>query len=280
MTRVRPALITAACATIAIVAVGFFARPLGDRDATHVVAVRAGGGDVPSNLLRVYVELSAPMEPGAAHAHLHLMDSDGREIKDALLELREELWTPDHRRLTLLFDPGRVKRGLRSNVEMGPPLVAGRRYRLVIDSAWRDARNHPLAATYTQELRVAGFDSVSPDPSRWSISSPVRDTRDTLRVGFGEALDHALALRLIGVVDARGGRIRGTVALSRDDRTWMFVPESTWPGEARLRVDPALEDLAGNNLARPFDTDRQRGGRVADSAVADTSARIVPVIVR
>ena len=60
----------------------------------------------------------------------------------------------------------------------------------------------------------------------------------------------------------------------------MFVPERPWPGEARLRVDPALEDLAGNNLARPFDSDRLNGDRAADAAVADTTPRIVPVIVR
>jgi len=277
VTRGRPALIAAACATIAIAALGFLARPIADGNATRVVAVRAGGGDVPSNLLRLYVELSAPMEPGSAYEHVHLLDSDGREIRDAFLELREELWSPDHRRLTLLFDPGRVKRGIRANVEMGLPFLAGHRYRLVIDSLWRDARNLPLRGAFTQELRVAGFDSVSPDPSRWSLSSPRSDTRDALRVEFGEPLDHALATRLITVVDSRGVPIRGTVALSDGDRLWTFVPAVDWPRSAQLRVDPALEDLAGNNLVRLFDSDRPHAGPRVEAAVADTLPRMIGI---
>jgi len=277
VTRGRPALIAAACATIAIVALGFLARPIADGNATRVVAVRAGGGDVPSNLLRLYVELSAPMEPGSAYEHVHLIASDGKEIHDAFLVLREELWSPDHRRLTLLFDPGRLKRGIRANVEMGAPLVAGRRYRLVVDSLWRDARNLPLHGAFRQELRVAGFDSVSPDPARWSISAPRRNTRDTLRVGFGESLDHALAMRLITVVDARGAGILGAVTLSADDREWCYVPAGVWQDDVRLRVDPALEDLAGNNLVRPFDSDRARGGSAAEAAVTDTIPRTIAI---
>jgi hypothetical protein len=276
----RLPLITAVCATTAVVALGFLARPTANRDATHVVAVHAGGGEVPSNLLRVYVELSAPMEPGAAYEHIRLTDSEGRDVKDALLELREELWTPDHRRLTLLFDPGRLKRGIRSNVEMGPPLVAGHRYHLVIDSAWRDARNSALAAPFAEELRVAGFDSISPDPSRWTMSSPRNNTRDPLRVDFGEPLDHALAMRMITIVDSHGSRIPGLLRLSHDDRTWTFVPATAWPREARLRVEPALEDLAGNNLTRLFDSDRLRAGSALEAALGDTDARIIPVIVR
>ena len=266
-----------ASAAIAIAALGFFARPISSpatHDATYVTAVRAGGGDVPANLLRVYIELSAPMEPGSAYEHIHLMADDGQEVKNAFLELREELWTPDHRRLTLLFDPGRVKRGIRANVEMGAPLVEGRRYRLVIDSAWRDARNATLAESHTQELRVAAIDSSSPDPLRWRLSATRRNSFDTLRVEFGEALDHALALRLISVVDDRGSRLPGRTALSSDDRIWMFVPMMPWSAGARLRVEPALEDLAGNNLVRPFDSGR-RGG--AERAIADTEPRFVAI---
>jgi hypothetical protein len=274
-----PSLVTAAaCAAAVAVALGASARTLVGRDATHVVAVHAGGGDVPSNLLRVYVELSAPMEPGEAYGHIRVVDDSGHEVRGALLELREELWSPDHRRLTLLFDPGRVKRGIRSNVEMGPPLVAGRRYRLVIDSAWRDARNRPLAASYEQELRVSDFDGTSPDPSRWMLSRPGRVTREPLRADFGEPLDHALALRYVTVVDARGARIAGRAMLSDDDRTWTFTPDVKWgTSEVALRVDPQLEDLAGNNLTRPFDSDRDRGEKDAERAIADTAPRLVRV---
>ena len=273
--RMRPLAIAAACATVAAIALGITARPLGTPSATHVVAVRAGGGDVPENLLRVYVELSAPMEPGEAYDHVRVVDEQGQEVHGALLELREELWSPDLRRLTLLFDPGRVKRGIRANVEMGPPLVAGRRYRLMIDAGWRDARNRPLAAPFAQELRVAGFDSTSPDPSRWTLSPPTRGTREPMRADFGEPLDHALALRLVSVVDGTGVRVAGRATLSDDDRVWTFTPDANWKAEAlAIRVDPQLEDLAGNNLVRVFDSDRAHGARAAEAAVRDTNPRL------
>jgi hypothetical protein len=279
--RVRSFVIAGACAAGVAAALGFTARTLVGHDATYVVAVRAGGGDVPSNLLRVYVELSAPMEPGDAYQHIRVMDDLGREVESALLELREELWSPDHRRLTLLFDPGRVKRGIRANLEMGAPLVDGHTYRLVIDSRWRDAQNHPLAASYAQELRVAGFDSTSPDPATWKRSSPTRDTREAFRVDFGEPLDHALALELVSVVAANGTRVAGRSRLSDDDRRWTFVPDANWTaGPFALRVDPQLEDLAGNNLTRPFDADLVRGARVAEASVRDTNPRLVPIQLR
>ena len=59
----------------------------------------------------------------------------GVKFTGAFLALDQELWDPVRRRITLLFDPGRVKRGVRTNLESGAPLVAGRRYRLVIDDA-------------------------------------------------------------------------------------------------------------------------------------------------
>ena len=279
MKWIRPAAIGA---VIAVVAVGFFARPITHSDdvATRVVAVRAGGGVVPSNLLRLYVELSAPMEPGGAYEHIHLRDEKGRELNDAFLVLREELWSPDYRRLTVLFDPGRVKRGIRSNVEMGQPLTDGRRYQLVIDSGWHDANNRPLAAPYTQELRVTGVDSVGPDPQRWSISSPQVGTQESLRIDFGESLDHALATRLITVVDSLGTNVDGRVAMSADDRHWSFLPSHAWRAGVRLRVDPALEDLAGNNVMRPFDRVRVSSGGVSDAALTDTTPRLIPLVRR
>lgn len=272
-------LTVAATAAIAVVGLAFAAGARVARDATHVVAIRAGGGDVPSNLLRVYIELSAPMEPGSAYEHIHLVDDVGGEVRDAFLELREELWSPDRQRLTLLFDPGRVKRGIRANLEMGLPLVAGRRYRLVVDSLWRDARDRPLARQFVQQLRVAGFDSIAPDPSLWLLSSPRANTRETLRVSFGESLDHALAMRLINVVDADGAPLDGSVALGVTDRIWTFTPARAWRHGVRLRVDPALEDLAGNNLVRRFDRDRVGASHVSDAALADTTRRFVPIVV-
>ena len=67
----------------------------------------------------------------------------------------EELWDPNFQRLTMTFDPGRIKRGLTSNETMGPPIAEGKRYTLVIDRDWPDARGVPHGGRLPQNLFAA-----------------------------------------------------------------------------------------------------------------------------
>ena len=242
---------------------------------TRVVAVHPSLDRVPSNMLRWYVEFSSAMEPGTAHEHVQLLDEAGRPVEDAFLRVDEELWDNDRRRLTLLFDPGRVKRGVRTNLEMSAPLVAGHRYRLVIDATWRDASGAALASGFDKEFDVGPFDGASPDPARWELTAPDAGTREPLRVRFTEALDHALAGRMV-TVEGGGRSVEGKVALAHGDSTWAFVPEAPWKaGTYFLRVDAALEDLAGNSVARVFDADRQRGAPPAEEGARRGAWRTV-----
>jgi hypothetical protein len=233
---------------------------------TRILAVHPDVDRVPSNLLRWYIEFSSPMEPGSALDHVRLLDEAGRPVEDAFLRVAEELWDGERRRLTLFFDPGRVKRGVRQNVEMGAPLTAGHRYRLVVDAGWKDARGAALASGFDREFDVAPFDSMSPAPARWRLVPPKAGTRDPLRVSFGEPLDHALAARMLSV-EQSGRRAPGVAELGRADSVWLFTPSRAWqPGAYTLRVDAALEDLAGNSVARVFDADRGGGAPGAEEA--------------
>lgn len=242
---------------------------------TRVVGVYPTVDRVPSNLLRWYLEFTAPMEPGMAHEHVRLLDETGRPVENALLRVEEELWDPARRRLTLLFDPGRVKQGVRTNVEMGPPLVVGHRYRLVIDAAWRDATGATLASGFEKEFDAGSSDRASPDPARWRLAVPRAGTLEPLRVAFGEALDHALAQRML-TVQGRGSRVEGRVELADGDSVWNFFPSAAWdPGGYVLRVDPALEDLAGNSVARVFDADRRRSAPGTDIGARAGASRTV-----
>ena len=223
---------------------------------TRVVAIHPSSATLPSNLLRWYVEFSAPMEAGNALGYVHLLDESGREVTGAFLALDQELWDPERRRITLLFDPGRVKRGVRTNLESGAPLVAGRRYRLVIDDRWPDGNGAALASGAELAFDVASADRQSPDPNRWRLTPPAAAGRAALRVAFGEPLDHALAARLVSVYDALGTRVAGAAELAANDSVWLFVPDRPWrEGEYALRVDAALEDIAGNSVAHVFDAD-------------------------
>src|SRR5439155_11445709 len=90
------------------------------------------------NQLRMYLYFSAPMGIQPARDLVHLVDEHGNEVIDAFLPLSVSLWNVDHTRYTLLFDPGRVKRGILPNRLMGQPLARGKRYTLVVDPGWRD----------------------------------------------------------------------------------------------------------------------------------------------
>ena len=212
--------------------------------------------------------------------HVRVLDDTGQPVPAVFLQLNEDLWDAERRSVTLLVDPGRIKRGIRSNLELGAPFVAGRRYRLVIDSTLRDAAGAPIAATYRRDLRIEGFDSVSPDPARWTLSSPRAGTREALRVVFAEPLDHALALRMIRVVGLSGAPLSGRAELESHDGIWSFLPDSPWPeADVMLQIDADLEDLAGNSVRRVFDSDRLTGGRAVEAAARarDERARRIRV---
>jgi hypothetical protein len=231
-------------------------------------------------MLRWYVELSSPMDPGAALEHVRLLDEAGRPIEGAFLRVDEELWDPARRRLTLLFDPGRVKRGVRTNLELGAPLIAGHRYRLVVDGAWRDAAGAPLASGFDKQFEAGPPDAIAPDPGAWQVSEPRAGTRDVLRLALGEAMDHALALRMIRIEHERSV-VRGRAELSHGDSIWTFTPSSPWRRSGYVvRVDAALEDVAGNSVARVFDADRRRGAPGAEQASGGGASRTLEVPVR
>jgi hypothetical protein len=94
--------------------------------ATFVEHVYPSTSRVPENLLKLYLHFSGPMSKGEAFKRLHLFERSGSEVNLPFLEIAEELWDREFKRLTILFDPGRIKRDLVPNKEVGPPLQAGK----------------------------------------------------------------------------------------------------------------------------------------------------------
>jgi len=88
---------------------------------------------------------------------------------------------------------------------------------------------------------------------------PQSGKADPLLVQFPESLDHALLQRMLWVVDASGKRVDGTVRVGREETVWGLLPEKPWAaGAYRLTIDTALEDLAGNSIASPFEVPEGR----------------------
>ena len=84
---------------------------------------------LPSNQLRLYIYFSAPMSRGQAVQHVHVLDENGKVLQgpQAVFLPGEELWDPNYQRLTMTFDPGRIKRGLTSNEKSVLPIAEGKR---------------------------------------------------------------------------------------------------------------------------------------------------------
>ncbi len=226
---------------------------------TVVTEVYPTAETLPQNLLKFYLHFSAPMSRGRIYEHIHLLGEDGTPVELPFLEIDEELWNPEMTRLTLFLDPGRIKRGVRPLEEVGPALSAGRRYTLRVDADWLDARGAGLKGPFEKRFGVTTPDREPPDPARWRIQAPRAGTREPVTVRFEKPMDQALALRLIRVKSAAGRTF-----LAEHETEWRFTPETAWKtGRFELTFPATIEDLAGNNVGKPFEVDLEQGTQPA-----------------
>jgi len=211
---------------------------------------------LPENQLKFYLHFSAPMSQGDSYRHIRLLDAGGKPVDLPFLVLDQELWDPTGTRFTLLFDPGRIKRGLKPREEFGPALEQGKRYTLVIDRAWKDAEGTPLDVGFRKAFSVGPPDDTQPDPKTWKLRPPAPGSRAALRVTFPEPMDHALLQRLVWVLGPDGKNLPGKLAVAEGETVWLFTPDRPWSeGSYSLVADARLEDLAGNSIAQPFEVD-------------------------
>lgn len=236
---------------------------------TRVVGAYPTATVLPENQLRMYIEFSAPMGLMDGLPHVRLLGEQGETVIDPFLPLDVNLWNEDRTRFTLLFDPGRVKRGILPNEQLGRSLVAGRRYTLVVDEGWRDGAGQPLASAFRREFTVGPPQERALDPAGWRLDVPAAGTRDRLTVTFPVPLDYGLLQRALGVAGDTGERLGGEIRLEAAETRWTFTPREPWrAGGYRLVAAPTLEDVAGNRIGRPFEVAMlsEVGARGATSA--------------
>jgi hypothetical protein len=234
-----------------------FSPPPDDAIPSTVVDEVFPSGDLlPENLLRFYVHFTAPMQRGQARDHIALLGPDGQPVTAALFNAPMELWDPAMQRLTVLLDPGRIKRSVGPNAELGPPLRQGSRYTLVIGAALIDAKGHPLRERFAKSFYVAAAIRKAVDPRLWKLVPPASGTRQPLTLMFPAPLDRALLSRLIRVVGDDRGPVSGDIAIDGNETRWAFTPKSDWQSRPyRIEIDASLEDVSGNSVAVPFDVD-------------------------
>jgi hypothetical protein len=197
------------------------------------------------------------MREGWAGRAIEVRRAESNErVDDVFLPGGLELWDRERKRLTLLLDPGRIKRGLLPHEQRGYPLTEGEQIVIRIDAAWPDAEGRPLRAAAERRFRVGPSLHSRVEPSAWRWDVPKAHSRGALTVAFGRSLDYALVQSMLVVEDADGVRVPGDVVLGAGEEAWRFRPRVPWAASHyNLVVDPRLEDVAGNSVARVFDRD-------------------------
>ena len=209
---------------------------------------------LPENLLRFYVCFSNSMQRGRALEEISLLDSDGQTVADALYRPPVELWDRTMRRLTVLLDPGRLKRWVGPNVALGPPLKAGQPYTLEIGLGMIDLYGRPLRERFRKSFLVGDPVREHISVEHWEILPPVTGSRQAVVVTFTTPLDWALLLQTIIIGSADGSVIAGQVVVDQCERRWSFTPTSPWvAGMYHIHVRSSLEDVCGNSITGAFD---------------------------
>jgi hypothetical protein len=206
---------------------------------------------LPANALKFYLHFSQPMEQGVFLDRLRLLEAAGKEVIGPFRET--ELWSPDGKRLTVWFHPGRQKAGVNLNEEEGPVLRENMKHTLVISCSWRSTSGVALGKEVRFDFQVGPADHEMPVMAKWQIMAPKSGTREPLAVRFDESLDPAM---LASALSVHRGAESVPVEIEVDGLNWRAIPAQSWTaGSYELRADPNLEDLAGNNLTKPFEVD-------------------------
>lgn len=203
---------------------------------------------LPANTLRFYIHFPISGEAYFDRDKLWLLDEEDRVVRDSFLILSQELWSCDGRRLTVLMEPRRIKRGLGAD----PALVVGKAYSLVVTA---------LGQTVRHTFRVTDPIIEAVNESDWSLVSPIEGSLDPVAVHFDRVMDAALCENEIGVWTSSREFVQTRALLTADGTAMQLIPNHPWrTGEHRLVLSERLEDVCGNRLGEALDHNVCAGG--------------------
>jgi hypothetical protein len=217
---------------------------------------------VPENLLKLFLKFSKPMREGKSLTYLSLIKGGSDTLSGVFLDLQPELWNEDQTMLTVWLDPGRIKRDLIPNLEMGAPLNNTEKYILVVSGDWKGLNGGELGQTYTKDFTVISRDSISPVPNEWLLNLPKPGSKAPLQVDFNESLDYSLLNEVFKLLNQDNEEVSGVWDIGMEEKSLGFTPDKDWKtGKYTIEIESRLEDLAGNNLNRLFETDLENRGK-------------------
>jgi hypothetical protein len=223
--------------------------------AARVVKVYPTGDVLPANHLKFYIYFSQPMRGGQAiFKQFAILDADGKEVIDPWLH--DEIWDEEANCLILYIHPGRIKWGILLRELLGPVLLPGRRYTLVVRGEMLDAEGRPMGKDFTKSFRTTAEDRERIKLQDWKLTPPTVGTRAPMALDFTKCLDHRALVNFVKITDEQGKRVNGKLEIGAEQKSLSFTPAQPWSSQVyRIAVNPRLEDVAGNTPARPFDMD-------------------------
>ena len=231
----------------------------------EVISIYPLANQLPENLLRFYIYFNTPMKKGQALKYIQLRDEEGNIDQHTFMKFKQELWSADGKRLTVLFDPGRIKRGVSTNMLRGPALLEGKKYELIISGDWEDVYEQPLFVNSTKKIEVVSAYYQHIKVKNWRVNKPRKNSYDALSIHFDRIIDHALIQSMIKIVNEKENPINGHWEIIEEERSIIFIPKVKWKkGNYKIIIDSRLEDVAGNNLQNLLDhnkTDKENNSK-------------------
>ncbi|NNL18242.1 MAG: hypothetical protein HKP37_05825 [Boseongicola sp.] len=217
--------------------------------APAVTDIYPSGDTLPENTLRFYIHFSVPMQSHVAFDYIKLRDASGAADDAAFMRFKQELWNEDRTRLTVLIDPGRIKREVATNLELGPAVISGQQYTLAVNGGWPSADGTSILPAFSRTFQVSGALRIRPDTDLWTANTPCAGTRDPMTVTFDRPFDRHLLTQALRLETEAGGGIKGKITVADAETALSFTPLEPWPTEELVLIaNPTLEDVAGNNF--------------------------------
>ncbi|WP_299241533.1 Ig-like domain-containing protein [uncultured Aquimarina sp.] len=208
---------------------------------------------LPSNLLKLYIQFSKPINTTSIYNHIRFINHAGDTLSKTILPLENPLISDDKTVLTLWIEPGRQKRGLKPNQQLGP-VFNKETYRLIVTKNIKDNNGVSMQKDFIHSFSIGDTDRIKPTIDDWKIDIPKTNSTSKLLIRCNESMDYGSVQDNIYIVDSSMQEIKGTWQLLEQETILSFQPIELWKnGYYQILCNPEIEDLAGNNLNRLFD---------------------------
>jgi hypothetical protein len=208
--------------------------------AQTVTSIEPSAPVLPSNTLRFYITFDRPARGLVHQGGIKLLDSNNVPVENAFMDFGQELWSPDGKRLTVLLDPGKMKRGVEAPHSELSPLKENENYEIAF-------------GTFQHAFRVGPAVRDKLDPASWTIPTVEAPAR-TVDIKFDRVMDAALLADQLQVQDDEGRPVMVAVRVMAGGLGVRLKPSHPFrKGEYRISVSPILEDVAGNRINEALD---------------------------